>query len=334
MKAMILTAGLGTRLRPLTLERAKPAIPLLGKPLVVRVMEALRRAGVTAFRLNLHHLPHTIEHIFDSPPYDGLPVSFSYEPHILGTAGGLKANESFFDSDVFLMANGDIVADFPLHEALSFHTSMKPAATMILYPQAAPYRHTPMRIDRDFRIRDFKGRRQGGDLRPETYVFTGIHLLDPRIFSFIPGGVFHEINDQVYPLLMDKGHEILGFPVTGYWNDLGDPARYLEATRDLLWLSGRDRYESEEAKIRIGADACGGSVIEVGCMLEEGARVEHSILWERVTVKQGVKVNHCIVAADAVVTQDCCGRIITRHAEAAIPNAATSCRIRELQLCS
>ncbi|MEW6347876.1 MAG: NDP-sugar synthase [Thermodesulfobacteriota bacterium] len=318
MKAMILAAGLGTRLRPLTLEIAKPAIPVLGKPLVVRLVENLLGVGVTAFRLNLHHLPHTIERMFASPPYVELPVSFSYEPNILGTAGGLKANESFFDTDVFLMANGDIIADFPLHEAIAFHRSRKPAATMILYPQSPPYRHTPIRIDQDFRIRDFKGRASGGDLQPETYVFTGIHVLDPGIFSFIPAGVFHEINDQVYPLLMDAGHEILGFPVNGYWNDLGDPARYLEATRDLLRFSGRDRYVSGEAEVRTGADAGGGAVIEAACVLEEGARVRDSILWKRVTVKEGVHVSNCIVAADTVVTHNCAGKIITRNGAEAI----------------
>ncbi len=315
MKAMILTAGLGTRLRPLTLELAKPAIPLLGKPLVVRLVETLRGAGITAFRLNLHHLPHTIERIFASPPYDRLPVSFSYEPDILGTAGGLKANESFFERDVFVMANGDIIADFPLREALAFHRSRNPAATMILYPQSEPYRYTPIRIDTDFRIRGFKGRATGGDLQPETYVFTGIHILDPRIFAFIPKREFHEINDQVYPLFMDAGHEILGFPVAGYWNDLGDPVRYLEASRHALGISGRSRYVSDRAELRTGAPACEGSVIESGCVLEEGARVEHSILWERVTVKQHVHISHCIVAADMTVAQDCHGRIITRNGE-------------------
>ena len=114
MKAMILTAGLGTRLRPLTLERAKPAIPLLEKPLVVRLITKLLRDDVTAFRLNLHHLPDTIETIFRCPQWADLAVSFSYESQILGTAGGLKANESYFHSGAFLMVNGDIVMDFPL----------------------------------------------------------------------------------------------------------------------------------------------------------------------------------------------------------------------------
>ena len=121
MKAMILAAGLGTRLRPLTLERAKPAIPLMGKPILIRLIKSFMEQGATNFRVNLHHLPHTIERIFETPAWQDLPVSFSHEPRILGTAGGLKANESFFDQETFLMVNGDIVLDFPLAEAVAFH---------------------------------------------------------------------------------------------------------------------------------------------------------------------------------------------------------------------
>ena len=156
MKAMILAAGLGTRLRPLTLERAKPAIPLLGKPLVIRLIEKLAQHGATDFRLNLHHLPRTIEDLFRIGPWDSLPVSFSYEARILGTAGGLKANEAFFDQGTFLMVNGDIVMEFPLEEAVAFHQQREALATLVLYPQQAPYRHSPIRIDEEGRSPQFQ----------------------------------------------------------------------------------------------------------------------------------------------------------------------------------
>ena len=139
MKAMILAAGLGTRLRPLTIERAKPAIPLIGKPLVVTLIEKLIENGASDFRINLHHLPHTIEKLFNSTPWSHLPVSFSFEPQILGTAGGLKTNEAFFQSGTFFMANGDILQDFPLAEALSFHREHGALATLLLYQQDPPY---------------------------------------------------------------------------------------------------------------------------------------------------------------------------------------------------
>ncbi len=173
MKAMILAAGLGTRLRPLTLERAKPAIPVIGKPLVVRLIEQLMKNGADSFRLNLHHLPDTVETVFRSAPAGDLPVSFSYEPEILGTAGGVKANESFFDQGTFLLVNGDIIMDFSLGEALEFHRRRKALATLILYPQSHPYVYFPVRIDENGVLNHFKGIQDTSTPHQAAYVFAG-----------------------------------------------------------------------------------------------------------------------------------------------------------------
>ena len=188
MKAMILAAGLGTRLRPLTLERAKPAIPLLGKPLIIRLIEKLMQQGATDFRLNLHHLPHTIENLFQSPPWDSLPVSFSHEPRILGTAGGLKANEAFFDQGTFLMVNGDIVLEFSLEEAIAFHRDRKALATLVLYPQQEPYRHSPIRVDDEGHFRHFKGIWPGNTPRAGTVRVHRCPHIGARDFPLRPQG--------------------------------------------------------------------------------------------------------------------------------------------------
>jgi NDP-sugar pyrophosphorylase family protein len=320
MKAMILTAGLGTRLRPLTLERAKPTIPLLGKPLVVRLITKLMKEGATGFRLNLHHLPHTIESIFQSIEWGAMPVSFSHELQILGTAGGLKANESYFDDDTFLMVNGDIVMDFPLKEALAFHKENKPLATLILYPQAEPYRYSPIRIDEVGRLRNFKGARPGGKLRPETYVFTGAHILEPDIFSLIPPGVPWEINDQVYPKALDAGAKILGFPVEGYWSDLGNPPRYLGTQRELLMREGTTPPQRISDRAGVSVDNFIGPFVSIGenCVVEVGASIENSILWENVRVKKNCVVRNCIIGSDVTIDRDCSDVVITRNGEAPI----------------
>jgi NDP-sugar pyrophosphorylase family protein len=320
MKAMILAAGLGTRLRPLTLERAKPAIPLLGKPLVIRLLEKLAQHGATDFRLNLHHLPRTIEDLFRDDPWDSLPVSFSYEPHILGTAGGLKANESFFDQGTFLMVNGDIVMEFPLKEAVAFHRQREALATLVLYPQQAPYRHSPIRIDEKGRFRNFKGIWPGENPRPETYVFTGVHILEPEIFRFIPEGQFYEINDQVYLHALRNGMKVYGFPVEGYWNDLGDPKRYLEAQKATF------TREASTLPVYISPDASMDDRVAFrpfvsvgpGCVLERDCFVENSILWDEVCVKSRASVRNSIVGANMTVEGDCIDRIVTRNGEVPI----------------
>ncbi len=320
MKAMILAAGLGTRLRPLTLEIAKPAVPLLGKPLVVRLIEKLAGEGVSDFRLNLHHLPGSLEAVFRNPRWGGLPVSFSYEAEILGTAGGLKANESFLRDGTFLMANADIVMDFSLREAIAFHRKHAALATMILYPQEPPFRYFPVRIDREGRLRNFKGMCPGGDLRPETYVFTGVHILEPRIFRYIPDGRFCEINDEVYPAALAQGERIFGYPVKGYWNDLGDPARYLGAQKDLLLREGSTSHTCLSADARIADSATVGPFVSAGdgCVIEPGGRVEDSILWENVRIKSNAVVRHCVIGSDVTLEGDCSGRVVTRNGEAPI----------------
>jgi NDP-sugar pyrophosphorylase family protein len=315
MKAMILAAGLGTRLRPLTIERAKPAIPLIGKPLVVTLIEKLMENGVSDFRINLHHLPHTIEQLFNSTPWSHLPVSFSFEPQILGTAGGLKTNEAFFQSGTFFMANGDIIQDFPLAEALSFHREHGALATLLLYQQDPPYLYSPIRIDEEGRLKNFKGISQEGYLRPETYLFTGIHILEPEIFRFIPPEIFCEINGQVYPEALRRGMPIYGFPVRGYWNDLGDPGRYLRVQMDWFQRLGivppiHISPETERSeKAFLGPFVSAGA----GCVMEPGARVENTILWENVHLKRGASVRNCIVGSGMIIDGVHMNEIISRN---------------------
>lgn len=320
MKAMILAAGLGTRLRPLTLERAKPAIPLLGKPLVVRLIESLMKSGIADFRLNLHHLPRTIEAIFDHGPWKELPVSFLYEPEILGTAGGLKNNESFFTDNTFVMANGDIVMDFSLAEAIAFHHERDAVATLVLVPQQPPLTHYPIRIDHEGRLWNFKGTAPAGEPTDEVYAFTGIHILEPTIFDSIPPGRFWEINDQVYPELIKSGKAIYGFPVTGYWNDLGDPKRYLQAQRDLFSGSGIHPSVQAAPGAQIDPQASVGPYVslEAGCVVEADSSIEDAILWEGARVLKGAAVRNAILGAGVVVKGSCHNRVVTRHGEIAI----------------
>ncbi|MGB6067117.1 MAG: NDP-sugar synthase [Desulfomonilaceae bacterium] len=320
MKAMILAAGLGTRLRPLTLERAKPAIPLLGKPLIIRLIEKLMQQGATDFRLNLHHLPHTIENLFQSPPWDSLPVSFSHEPRILGTAGGLKANEAFFDQGTFLMVNGDIVLEFSLEEAIAFHRDRKALATLVLYPQQEPYRHSPIRVDDEGHFRHFKGIWPGNTPRAGTYVFTGVHILEPEIFRFVPKGEFYEINDQVYTDGLQKGEKIYGFPVEGYWNDLGTPRRYLDAQKAMFQRGATTPPVHISPGASLADNVALGLHVSVGsgCVLEQDSFLENSILWDNVCVRDRATIRDSIVGANMIVEGDCNGKILTRNGEAAI----------------
>ncbi len=320
MKAMILAAGLGTRLRPLTLERAKPAIPVIDKPLIVRLISRLIEDNFTGFRLNLHHLPSTIETIFRNPIWGDLPVSFSYESQILGTAGGLKANESFFDDGVFLMVNGDIVLEFPLKEALLYHQENKALATLILYPQSAPFTYYPVKIDEAGLLRNFKKACPSENVRPETYVFTGAQILEPRIFGLIPSGVRSEIADEIYPMALNLGEKILGFPVEGYWSDLGNPKRYLDTQKELLTRVGTSSLVHIADTAIVSPEAAVGPYTSIGhgCKVEPGVIIENSILWENVRVRSNYSIRNSIIGSELIIDRDCANIVLTRNGEARI----------------
>ncbi len=301
----------------MTLERAKPAVPLLGMPLIVRLIRNLLNQGAESFRINLHHLPHTIEDLFDESPWRSLPVSFSHEPQILGTAGGLKANEAFFDRGTFLMTNGDIVLEASLKDAIAFHRERGAPATLILFPQSPPYQYYPIKIDDEYRLVDFKGLGSGRSPKAETYVFTGVHILEPEIFEYIPPATFSSIVDEAYVNALKQGKPLFGYPVDGYWNDLGDPRRYLEVQRHLLSAAGRPASVALSPQARVHTSARVGPFVSVekGCYLEPDSSVENAVLWEDVVMKKGSSVHNCIVGSGMTVEGAHMNRIITRYGE-------------------
>jgi NDP-sugar pyrophosphorylase family protein len=321
MKAMILAAGLGTRLRPLTRERAKPATPLLGKPLIVRLVEWLKSQGAGRFRINLHHLPETITSLFPDSGGQDPVVSFSFEPTILGTAGGLKNNQAFFESGAFFMVNGDIATDADLEGALDFHRRKGALATLVLKRQTPPFAHYPVRMDAEGRLVGFKGRDTGGAVAlPDAYVFTGIHILEPEIFSYIPECGYYDINDSAYQAAMDDGQAVLGYRVEGRWSDLGTPGAYLRAHFDLLAQSGAGdtSFLSRSATVAEGAKVGPRAVLGENCLIEEAAEISDSVLWDHVTVKKGIKLERCIVGSGVTVCASAKDMVITLNGAAPI----------------
>ncbi|MGC8660111.1 MAG: sugar phosphate nucleotidyltransferase [Desulfomonilaceae bacterium] len=314
MKAMVLAAGHGVRLRPLTQERAKPAIPLVGKPLILRIVEKFRRLGVDAFRINLHTLPETVMGLFDLQAGENSDVSFSYEKEILGTAGGLKANQSFFTEDTFLTVNGDIFFEFDVSQILNFHKQRCPLATLALYPQTHPYQHTPIQIDPDFRIHSFVKARQLLQKNKPAFVFTGVAILSNKIFELIPSDTFSDIVPDVYEPSLASGFEICGYPVKGYWNDLGAPSRYLATQRDILGCVHNSPFIFLD-RTAINKSPKIGPYVSVGprSIIEDGCEIQDSILWEDCHVLPGSRINHCIIGQGVTVQGDLEKKVITQN---------------------
>lgn len=232
LRAMVLTAGFGTRLRPLTNLIPKPLVPIANRPLLEYTFALLAGAGVREVIVNTHHLKDIFEEGLRNLDATGLALHTSRERQILGTAGGLKKAESFLDNGTFLLLNGDFLVDIDLRQVLDFHQKQGAVATMVLMPDEAS---GVLGVDPDGAIRRFIEPRPADEPADRLSCgFTGIHVLEPEIFPLIPLSKPWEINRQVYPALIARGRRVCGFVHRGYWREAGNPAGYLAANREVL----------------------------------------------------------------------------------------------------
>ncbi len=284
MKAMILAAGFGTRLWPLTIGRTKPAIPFLNRPLVAYTIEYLKRFGIGDLIINLHHEPDSVrEQIGDGSDY-GVRIRYSIEePEILGTSGALDRVRDQLSQETFVVINGKIITDIDLNAAIATHRNRKALATLVLLPNPKLERFSEVKITEDGRVAEFAGFLEAEN--PQTrskspLMFTGIHVLDPGIFDYIPRGVFSDSVRDVYPKAMAGGGLVAAHVAEGSWRELSTIERYLAISLEFLGREGRDVITDE------------------GSEIEGGATVERSVLWKRVRVERGAKLTECIVGDD------------------------------------
>jgi NDP-sugar pyrophosphorylase family protein/aminoglycoside/choline kinase family phosphotransferase len=240
MKAMILAAGLGTRLLPLTEKMPKPLFPVLGRPLIDILIRRLEDMGCTAVIINTHHLAPMIETFLKTQHYN-IPVLTRYERTILGTGGGIKNVEDFWNDDPFLVVNGDIFTDIDLQRVYRFHTSHADPVTLAVHDDP---RYNHVWIDAGDRVRGFgihepcpppnTGSEEAANGAFRKLAYTGIQVLDPAVLSFIPQGAFCSIID-VFCKMIQAGKPIRGFVVRDHqWHDIGTMAGYREALRETL----------------------------------------------------------------------------------------------------
>lgn len=295
MRAMILAAGYGTRLWPLTIDRTKPAIPVMGRPLVGYVAEYLARYGCREVFVNLHHQPESVRAALGDGSRFGVRLHYVYEPVILGTSGAIDNARHLLEGDTFVVINGKIVTDINLAEALETHRRTNALATLVLQRNAARERFSIVETREGF-VTGFGGMpaptsdnagssqhaqaRAGEDpTEPEApLMFTGIQIFEPRIFDYIPRGVFSHSVTDVYPQAIAQGELIAAHVAAGTWRELSTIPRYLDINLALLAEEKRDVLMGERCDVSPAAD------------------VEHSILWDDVRIEAGARVSRAILA--------------------------------------
>ncbi len=233
-KGMILAAGLGTRLLPITEKMPKPLVPVLNVPNVLFGLDLLKRAGINDVILNLHHLPEVLEKFLGDGGHLGMRLEYSRESQLLGTGGGLKKAEAFLGKDSFALVNCDFISNLELGPYLTTHLNKGAWATMILHndPAIQPF-YAKVGSQADGRLTSLP--RYEVMPATRTGIFTGVHLLSPEIFRFlqeVPSG----INEVLYPRLMKEYPERAQaqFTENRYWYDTGEKAPFWKACLALL----------------------------------------------------------------------------------------------------
>lgn len=230
---MVLAAGFGSRLRPLTDNVPKPLVPVGAHPMIAYPLAVLRAAGIREVLVNLHHLGDQIRTALGDGSAYGLSISYSAEDPILDTGGAIEKAREFFAGDRFVVINSDILIDLPLADVIEWHKRRQSLATMVLRPDPQAIRYGIIEIDADARIRRFLGQPSevAGALTP--LMFAGVHVFEPGVFAFMEPGRFG-INAVTYPRMLAAGQAIFGYAFDGYWRVVDTHAGLAEGRWDML----------------------------------------------------------------------------------------------------
>jgi mannose-1-phosphate guanylyltransferase len=246
MKAMILAAGKGTRVRPITWTLPKPMIPLIRKPVMELLIEHLRRHGIMDIAINTSHLAPLIENYFRDGDRFGVHITYSFEGALVdgevqgmavGSAGGMRKIQDFsaFFDETFVVLCGDALVDVDLGRVLQFHREKKALATIVLrdVPREQVTKYGVVEISRHGRVLRFQ-EKPSVEEAVSTVINTGIYLFEPRVFDFIPGGQEFDIGGQLFPALVAANEALYGVVEPFNWLDIGSIPDFWEATRMLL----------------------------------------------------------------------------------------------------
>jgi mannose-1-phosphate guanylyltransferase/phosphomannomutase len=292
MKGFILAAGFGTRLWPLTEDRTKAAIPVLNRPLIDYSVEYLASFGIRDLIVNLHHQPDSIRKALGDGSRLAVNITYSFEETILGTSGALDVVRESLLEDDFVVINGKIVTDIDLGRVIAVHREQKAIATLVLRSNAAYEHFSIVEVDQQHRITRFAGFPDAVAVSAEVstqpgvvatvedppLMFTGIQVLSPRIFDYIPRGQFSHSTIHVFPQAIAAGETVMGHVADGEWHEMSTLERYLEANLRLMSKRGHSIVTGER------------------CAIEDGASVEEAVLWDDVTVERGARVRRSVLA--------------------------------------
>jgi mannose-1-phosphate guanylyltransferase len=307
MQALVLVGGEGTRLRPLTLTRPKPALPLVDRPFVRYMVEWLSRHGIDEVIMACGFRAELLRPALGDELAAGPTITYVSEPEPLGTAGPVRfAADHGLLGDRFMVLNGDVLTDLDLTALQRQHSETGAVASLALYPVDDPSSYGLVRRADDGRVLEFVEKPEPDQVDTDE-INAGAYVLERSVIDLIPAGRAVSIEREVFPRLVGDG--LYGRRLRGYWMDIGTPDRYLQASWDILEgrvetdvvASARGLFVDEGAKVADGASVGPRAVVRDGCSVGDGVRVTDSVLLEGCRVGAGATIDGSILGSGVVV---------------------------------
>ncbi|CFX85580.1 Nucleotide-diphospho-sugar transferases [Syntrophomonas zehnderi OL-4] len=309
MKAMIMAAGVGSRLMPMTADIPKPMIPMANRPLMENTLDLLAKYGFADVIANLHYHGDVIRDYFAAGESWGVNMIYSPEPELMGTAGGVKKCAWFFD-ETFVVISGDALTDINLEELLKEHRRNGALATIALKPVDHVEQFGVVVTDEKGRIEKFQEKPQPQEALSKT-ANTGIYVFEPEIFSYIPADEFYDFGKQVFPTLVQKKAPFYGHVIDDYWCDVGNINTYRQAHADILCGRVDVNYQGQLVEnenqggrllgngVRVGNNVTfkGQVVIGSGCHIEDNVFLENTVVWNDTRVGENTVIKEAVVGS-------------------------------------
>lgn len=333
MKAVVMAGGEGSRLRPLTINRPKPMVPIVDRQVMAHIIELLKLHGITEIVVTVQYLANVIQDHFGDGAALGVHIDYSLEEQPLGTAGSVKNAEHLL-KEPFLVISGDALTDFNLAKIIAFHNESKALATLTLTRVPNPLEYGVIIVDEDGHVTQFLEKPSWGEVFSDT-VNTGIYVLDPEVFKYIPKGKITDWSKDVFPSLLRKSDAMYGYIAEGYWTDVGTIEEYMRANRDYmigkvnlprvghdqgnnLWLEGDAEIAADAqfigpvflghgVKIKDGAIIHGPTAVRDYVVIDSRATIDRSIIWrnsyigERAELRGAIVMRQCNIKSRAVL---------------------------------
>ncbi len=334
MKAIVMAGGQGSRLRPLTVSRPKPLIPLVNKPMVAHIIDWLRRYDITEVILTLQHQADWFQEYLGSGASLGVQIAYAVEESPLGTAGGVRntIEQGLVSLDeTILVVSGDAVTDFDLRTLVAFHEDRGADVTVALHQVKNPLEYGMVITEGDGRITQFVEKPGWAEVVSDL-VNTGIYVMRARALSHVPPNEPYDFSNDLFPKLLEEGRPLYGLPMKEYWTDAGSPPDYMQASFDMLcgrvWHQpfgeerGKEIWVGENVfiapsaqvrgpvflgnNVRIKAEAVieGPTVIRDDTVVDKRAQISRSILWRGCYVGEGAEINGAIISKQCVIKRN------------------------------